>query len=105
MPREFFRSARFFSPAVAFSIFPGTSIARAARCRAVLAFFAFGVLNVTALRAQDMTVPLFVIAKNTNANAVHYDAELTKDGKLDPNQPVVAYWIMAAENGHRQELN
>lgn len=57
------------------------------------------------LHAQNVAVPLFVIAKNTNANAVHYDAELTRDGKLDPNQPVVAYWIMAAENGRRQELN
>jgi Domain of unknown function (DUF4833) len=27
------------------------------------------------------------------------------DGHIDPNQPVVAYWIMAAENGRRQELN
>lgn len=49
-------------------------------------------------------VPLFTIERNINANVVHYEARL-KDGKLDPHQPVVAYWIMAAEDGRRQELN
>jgi len=49
-------------------------------------------------------VPLFTIERNTNANVVHYEARL-KDGKIDPHQPVVAYWIMAAEDGRRQELN
>ena len=34
---------------------------------------------------------------------VHYDAKL-RNGKLDPQQPVVAYWIMG-ESGRRQELN
>ena len=49
-------------------------------------------------------VPLFVIERSTNANVVHYEARL-KDGKIDPHEPVVAYWIMAAEDGRRQELN
>jgi Domain of unknown function (DUF4833) len=49
-------------------------------------------------------VPLFIIERNINANVVHYEARL-KDGKIDPHQPVVAYWIMAAEDGRRQELN
>lgn len=49
-------------------------------------------------------VPLFTIERNTNANVVHYEARL-KDGKIDAHQPVVAYWIMAAEDGRRQELN
>jgi hypothetical protein len=49
-------------------------------------------------------VPLFTIERNTNANVVHYEARL-KDGKIDPHQPVIAYWIMAAEDGRRQELN
>jgi hypothetical protein len=30
---------------------------------------------------------------------------MTPDGHIDAKQPVVAYWIMAAENGRRQELN
>ncbi len=50
-----------------------------------------------------MLVPLFVIERSVNGNTVHYDAKL-KDGKLDPQQPVVAYWILS-ENGKRQELN
>lgn len=53
----------------------------------------------------DRTLPLFVIERNLNANVVHYDAQTTADGKLDPRQPVIAYWVMAAEDGRRQELN
>ena len=48
-------------------------------------------------------VPLFVIERSVNKNVVHYDAKL-RNGKLDPEQPVVAYWVME-ENGRRQELN
>ena len=57
------------------------------------------------LRAADAEsyVPLFVIERNVNKNVVHYDAKL-RNGRLDPEQPVVAYWILG-ENGHRQELN
>ncbi len=55
--------------------------------------------------AQVRTVPLFTIEKSSNANRVQYEARLTADGHIDPHQPVVAYWIMAAENGRRQELN
>jgi hypothetical protein len=56
----------------------------------------------SAVSAGDTQVPLFVIERSVNGNVVHYDAQL-KDGKLDPQQPVVAYWVMA-ENGRRQEL-
>jgi hypothetical protein len=55
--------------------------------------------------AQERSVPLFTIEKSSNANRVQYDARLTADGHIDPHQPVTAYWIMAAENGRRQELN
>src|ERR1700704_665677 len=50
-------------------------------------------------------LPLFVIERSVNSNVVHYDARIGADGKLDPMQPVVAYWIMGAEDGRRQELN
>ncbi len=50
------------------------------------------------------SLPLFVIERSLNANVVHYDARLAPDGRLDPHQPLVAYWIMAAEDGRRQEL-
>lgn len=53
--------------------------------------------------ASDAQVPLFVIERSLNSNVVHYDARL-KDGKLDPQQPVVAYWVMGADGRH-QELN
>jgi hypothetical protein len=58
---------------------------------------------VMSASAEDTLVPLFVIERSVNGNTVHYDARL-KDGKLDPQQPVVAYWILS-ENGKRQELN
>jgi len=57
----------------------------------------------SAVSAGDAQVPLFTIERNVNGNVVHYDARL-KDGKLDPQQPVVAYWVMG-QDGHRQELN
>jgi hypothetical protein len=57
------------------------------------------------LVAQDRAVPLFTIEKSSNANRVQYEAHLRPDGHFDPNQPIAAYWIMAAENGRRQELN
>ena len=50
------------------------------------------------------TRPLFVIERNTNTNVVHYDAQLTQEGALDPKEPVIAYWIMRANGGHREEL-
>jgi Domain of unknown function (DUF4833) len=52
----------------------------------------------------DSFLPLFLVERSTNANVVHYDAKVS-DGRLDSHQPVVAYWIMAAQNGRRQELN
>ena len=56
-------------------------------------------------RGEDRSVPLFTIEKSSNANRVQYEARVMADGHIDPRQPVVAYWIMAAENGRRQELN
>lgn len=64
-------------------------------------FWAAAVVGV----AQVKSVPLFTIEKSSNANRVQYDARVMADGHIDPHQPVVAYWIMAAENGRRQELN
>jgi len=55
--------------------------------------------------AQAGTQPLFIIERNTNANVVHYDAQLNADGKLDRKKPVIAYWVMLAKDGHRENLN
>ena len=51
------------------------------------------------------TQPLFIIERNKNANVVHYDAQLTADGKLDPKGPVIAYWVMLAQDGKRKSLS
>jgi Domain of unknown function (DUF4833) len=55
--------------------------------------------------ARIKTSPLFIIERNKNANVVHYDARLTADGKLDPKEPVIAYWVLLAEDGRREELS
>jgi hypothetical protein len=51
------------------------------------------------------THPLFIIERSKNANVVHYDARLTADGNLDAGEPVIAYYVMLAEDGRRKELN
>jgi hypothetical protein len=73
--------------------------------RAVLTsvFSIVALAMIPAASAEDGLVPLFTIERSVNSNVVHYDAKL-KDGKLDPIQPVVAYWVMG-EDGHHQELN
>ena len=48
---------------------------------------------------------LFVIERNKNANIVVYDANLGPAGDLTASEPVKAYWLMNATDGHREELN
>jgi hypothetical protein len=62
------------------------------------------VAGLLAAHIETRQAPLFVIERSTNANAVHYDANVGADGQLDPRQPISAYWIMAAVDGHREEL-
>ena len=45
-----------------------------------------------------------MLKRNTNENVLYYVANLTKQGKFDPYEPISAYWIMAAEDGHKEEL-
>ena len=54
---------------------------------------------------DDSYQDLFIIERSTNANVVCYDAKIGEDGAFDPKEPVVAYWIMAAEDGRRQSLS
>jgi len=49
--------------------------------------------------------PLVIIERSKNANVVHYDARLTADGKLDPKETVIAYWVLSAEDGRQEELS
>jgi len=48
---------------------------------------------------------LFRIERSKNANVVQYDAQLTPEGKLKPEKPVIAYWIMNANSGEKEDLN
>jgi Domain of unknown function (DUF4833) len=48
---------------------------------------------------------LFVLERSTNANIVVYDAQRGASGELDASKPVVAYWILNAEKGQREELS
>ena len=77
------------------------AVAQSGGEKIVRALFVFAMAVVC--RAQS--VPLFTIERSLNANVVHYDAKLAADGKLDIRQPVIAYWIMAAEDGRRQDLS
>ena len=70
-----------------------------------MGWFAVMALLAAPVVAQVKTSPLFFIARSKNANVVHYDARLTADGKLDPKEPVIVYWVMLAEDGRRKELS
>lgn len=47
---------------------------------------------------------LFKMERSKNANIVQYDVQLTPDNKLYQKEPVIAYWIRAAEDGREKEL-
>ena len=47
---------------------------------------------------------LFKIERSKNANIVQYDVRVLPDGTLDPDKPVVGYWIRLAEDGRRMKL-
>ena len=72
--------------------------------KAMLWFAVLGLL-VASAAAQIKTSPLFIIERSKNANVVHYDAQLTADGELDPKEPVIAYWILLAKDGRREKLS
>ncbi|HBE73562.1 MAG TPA: hypothetical protein DDW31_05685 [candidate division Zixibacteria bacterium] len=42
--------------------------------------------------------PLFHIERTMNANKLYYEANVGTDGKIDPKDPVRAYWIMWAKD-------
>jgi hypothetical protein len=67
--------------------------------------FALLALLAAAATAQIKTSPLFIVERSKNANVVHYDAQFTDDGNLDPKEPVIAYWVLLAEDGRRKKLS
>lgn len=71
---------------------------------AIVALVGAGVAVFLHHRAQgDPGQSLFIIQRNTNANEVHYDVQTGSNGAL-AKDPVVAYWIMKAEGGRREDL-
>jgi hypothetical protein len=63
----------------------------------VLAFFLLG------SDAVDAGPTLFIIQRSKNANEVHYEVRTKADGAL-ADEPVVAYWVLKAEGGGREDL-
>lgn len=48
---------------------------------------------------------VFYIERSSNSSTVVYTAKLTKDGKLDPSEPVTAYWRWYRVDGAIKQLN
>jgi hypothetical protein len=48
---------------------------------------------------------LFYIERSSNSNTVIYTANLDAQGKLDKDNPVVAYWRWYNVDGHKKTLN
>src|SRR4051794_19747957 len=75
---------------------------------ALLLFLTLRLPNLAPIRALEILSveyrTLFILERSTNANVIHYDAKL-RDGVVDPDQPVVAYWILKATDGRREELS
>jgi hypothetical protein len=74
------------------------------RRRTLLFGFAAALVGRSAHARAGTTMPLFVITRSKNANEIHYEARLTQNGQLDPKEPIVAYWLMLAEDGRREGL-
>jgi len=53
--------------------------------------------------ARPRTQNLFVIGRSNNSNVLHYDVHFD-DGRLDLDEPLLAYWVMRAEDGRREGL-
>ena len=48
---------------------------------------------------------LFYLQRNPNANTVIYELNYTKEGSLNPENPVIGSWIRYSEQGQHKELN
>jgi hypothetical protein len=72
--------------------------------RALLVGAALGSFGLDAHAGSSPSVPLFVITRSKNANVVHYEAHLQPNGVLDRAHPLLAYWVMRAEDGRRESL-
>jgi len=74
--------------------------------RRALALVVVALALLTAFAASAQSVDkLFFIQRSKNANEVHYDARVTKEGTLDPKNPVDGYWLNKAEDGSRNGIS
>ncbi|MGA0556032.1 DUF4833 domain-containing protein [Larkinella sp. VNQ87] len=48
---------------------------------------------------------MFYIQRDPNTNTICYELNLGKEGKLEKNNPIHAFWIRYPEGGHRKDLN
>lgn len=48
---------------------------------------------------------VFYIERSSNSSTVVYTAKFGKDGKLDPSEPVTAFWRWYRVDGHIKDLN
>ncbi len=62
------------------------------------------IFPVESLSKDTQTQHLFKIERSTNDNIVQYDVQMAADGKLDPKEPVVAYWVRLAKEGQKEDL-
>ncbi len=75
----------------------------------IISIYIIAFMSIFALQSETYPTPktkhlLFYIQRNHNANTIVYDARYDKNGKLDPKQPVDAYWLRYQEQGQRMEL-
>ena len=75
-------------------------LSRRAALSAALASCAGTVLAGDSVTSQT----LFLITRSKNANVVHYSVRL-RDNRLDLEDPMLAYWVMHAEDGRRETLS
>lgn len=71
--------------------------------RAIVGGAAALILSPPAIAARSC--PIFRIERSKNANIVQYDAIEAAAEKLAAREPVVAYWILLAEDGRREPLS
>lgn len=47
---------------------------------------------------------IIIIERNLNKNEVHYAVRIAH-GRIDQDEPIVAYWVMKEKGGIREDLN
>jgi hypothetical protein len=74
--------------------------------RAVSLALAAAAVEVCAPRGAEAlpSRELFTLARSKNANVVKYAVRTARSGRLDPSEPIEAYWLMLAEDGRREGL-